>query len=54
MTSMPTRTSLPDDELCHEGSALMDFDACLRAAKAAGKVDPVRADLVEKEYLDLV
>lgn len=32
----------------------MDFDACLRAAKAAGKVDAARADLVEKDYLDLV
>jgi len=32
----------------------MDFDACLMAAKAAGKVDPARADMAQKEYLDLV
>lgn len=32
----------------------MDFDACLMAAKAAGKVDPARADLVQKDFLDLV
>lgn len=32
----------------------MDFDACLMAAKAAGKVDPARADMVQKDFLDLV
>ncbi|MDF2143195.1 hypothetical protein [Paenirhodobacter sp. CAU 1674] len=32
----------------------MNFDACLRAAVQAGTVDPARAQLAEKEYLDLV
>lgn len=32
----------------------MNFDACLRAAMQAGAVDLARAELAEKEYLDLV